>query len=193
MTNLSKVISWNRRPLRNLTFDDVYDIIFASQQDSQVELIVERVLELDENRGFERRHDPMRGYAEHRRSATPSGRYFSSEPMASPKAVSSRASSGYGGGGAYIASNSPYTDDYRYHYGGGYMGDYRYNYPPNHGMYMADYGMRRLKPRILGFYAFIMRLSFMNLSYSFTKVIFQFFVLDFLVWCWSLSVPFSVQ
>lgn len=41
-----EVIEWNGRPLRNLTFDEVYDIIFESKQELQVELIVQRSIGL---------------------------------------------------------------------------------------------------------------------------------------------------
>lgn len=37
-----EVVEWNGRSLRGLTFEDVYDIIFESKSDPQVELKVER-------------------------------------------------------------------------------------------------------------------------------------------------------
>ncbi|ELU13906.1 hypothetical protein CAPTEDRAFT_224324 [Capitella teleta] len=37
-----EVVEWNGRNLRGLTFDEVYDIIFESKQEPQVELIVQR-------------------------------------------------------------------------------------------------------------------------------------------------------
>lgn len=39
-----EVVMWNGKNLRNLSFDDVYDVIFASQNDVEVELAVERRL-----------------------------------------------------------------------------------------------------------------------------------------------------
>ena len=37
-----EVIEWNGRNLRGLLFEEVYDIIFESKQEPQVELIVHR-------------------------------------------------------------------------------------------------------------------------------------------------------
>ena len=37
-----EVIEWNGRNLRGLTFEEVYDIIFESKMEPQVELIVQR-------------------------------------------------------------------------------------------------------------------------------------------------------
>ena len=37
-----EVIEWNGRNLCGLTFDEVYDIIYESKQEPQVELIVHR-------------------------------------------------------------------------------------------------------------------------------------------------------
>lgn len=39
-----EVVEWNGHSLRSLTFEDVYDIIFESKSDPQVELTVERNL-----------------------------------------------------------------------------------------------------------------------------------------------------
>lgn len=46
-------MEWNGRSLRGLTFEDVYDIIFESKSDPQVELKVERpVSRTDLNAGM---------------------------------------------------------------------------------------------------------------------------------------------
>ncbi len=37
-----EVVEWNGRNLCGLSYDDVYDIIFESKQEPQVELIVHR-------------------------------------------------------------------------------------------------------------------------------------------------------
>ena len=37
-----EVMEWNGRNLRGLTFEEVYDIIYESKQEPQVELIVQR-------------------------------------------------------------------------------------------------------------------------------------------------------
>jgi len=37
-----EVVQWNGLCLRGLTFDEVYDIMYESKTDSQVELFVER-------------------------------------------------------------------------------------------------------------------------------------------------------
>ncbi|ESN92340.1 hypothetical protein HELRODRAFT_137115, partial [Helobdella robusta] len=42
LTAGDEVVMWNGKCLRNLSFDDVYDVIFASQNDFKVELAVER-------------------------------------------------------------------------------------------------------------------------------------------------------
>ena len=39
-----EVVEWNGRSLQGKTFEEVYDIIFESKQESQVELIVQRPL-----------------------------------------------------------------------------------------------------------------------------------------------------
>ena len=40
-----EVVKWNGKLLRGLAFDEVYSIITKTQQDNQVELIVERLIE----------------------------------------------------------------------------------------------------------------------------------------------------
>lgn len=47
-----EVVEWNGRSLRSLTFEDVYDIIFESKSDRQVELTVERSLSRAEMHGY---------------------------------------------------------------------------------------------------------------------------------------------
>ena len=37
-----EVVEWNGRSLQGKTFEEVYDIIFESKQEAQVELIVQR-------------------------------------------------------------------------------------------------------------------------------------------------------
>ena len=37
-----EVLEWNGRSLQEKTFEEVYDIIFESKQEAQVELIVQR-------------------------------------------------------------------------------------------------------------------------------------------------------
>ena len=45
-----EVIEWNGRNLRGLLFEEVYDIIFESKQEPQVELIVHRPIRWEDMR-----------------------------------------------------------------------------------------------------------------------------------------------
>lgn len=41
-----EVIEWNGRSLKDATFEEVYDIIFESKHEPQVELVVQRNLDI---------------------------------------------------------------------------------------------------------------------------------------------------
>ncbi len=61
-----EVIEWNGRPLHGLTSDDVYDIVADSRQESQVELIVSRLIAATNRRAVQsswiHSHSPTRLY-----------------------------------------------------------------------------------------------------------------------------------